>query len=229
MKKRGIYILTNTVNGKQYIGQSVDLVNRSRRHFYPNNTCSAIHSAIQKYGKDAFDVELIEYPGISKDALNAIETWKIHQHQTLAPNGYNLNCGGDSRSPSSETRRKLSEFNKGKKLTSETRRKMSASRKGRKVDIQTRQKIAKANTGKTPSKVTRQKISETLKGRSLPIEHRQNISKGQKGRIFSPETRKKIGKANKGRHKGKSPTAETRRKMSIAQKERRRKEKECLV
>ena len=109
MKNPGIYILTSP-SGKQYIGKDKILPSRVRDHLSGNSPqCPAIHDAIQKYGRDAFSVEIIQYPGISHEALNAVESWKIRHLQTLSPSGYNLTEGGDGVIPSEETRQKMSE------------------------------------------------------------------------------------------------------------------------
>ena len=108
MKNPGIYILTSP-SGKQYVGRDVNLPKRAKKHLIGNSSeCRAIYDAIKKYGADTFSVEIIRYPGISHEALNAVERWKIKQLQTLAPKGYNLTDGGDSSKPSEETRQKLS-------------------------------------------------------------------------------------------------------------------------
>ena len=111
MKNPGIYILTSP-SGKQYVGRDVNLPRRANKHLSGNSPeCPGIHKAIQKYGRDAFSAEIIRYPGISHEALNAVERWWIRRLQTLAPKGYNLNEGGDGLIPSEETRQKLSESN----------------------------------------------------------------------------------------------------------------------
>ena len=108
MKNPGIYILTSP-SGKQYVGKDHNLPSRVRAHLSGNTPlCPAIHNAIQKYGHDTFSVEIIRYPGISHETLDAVERWKIRQLQTLAPKGYNLTDGGDSGKPSEETRQKMS-------------------------------------------------------------------------------------------------------------------------
>ena len=109
MKNPGIYILTSP-SGKQYVGKDKILPSRVRDHLSGNSPqCPAIHDAIQKYGSDAFSVEIIQYPGISHEALNAVERWKIRHLQTLSQSGYNLTEGGDGVIPSEETRQKMSE------------------------------------------------------------------------------------------------------------------------
>ena len=111
MKNPGIYILTSP-SGKQYVGKDSDLPSRVRDHLRGNSPrCPAIHDAIQKYGHEAFSVEIIRYPRISEDALNAVERWKIRHLHTLAPSGYNLVEGGEGGNPSEETRQKMSKRN----------------------------------------------------------------------------------------------------------------------
>ena len=109
MKNPGIYILTSP-SGNQYVGRDRNLSSRATQHLRGSAPhCRAIHDAIKKYGADAFSVEIIQYPGISHEALNAVERWKIRQLQTLAPGGYNLTEGGEGVIPSEETRQKFSE------------------------------------------------------------------------------------------------------------------------
>ena len=109
MKNPGIYILTSP-SGKQYVGKDSRLPSRTKEHLSGNAPqCPAIHDAIQKYGRDAFSVEIIRYPGISQEALNAVERWQIKRLKTLAPEGYNLTEGGEGGNPSEETRQKMRE------------------------------------------------------------------------------------------------------------------------
>ena len=64
--KRGIYLFTNKLNGKQYVGSSKNLSTRLGDYFkdsYLNvqiHRGSAISAALIKYGKDNFSVEVFE-------------------------------------------------------------------------------------------------------------------------------------------------------------------------
>ncbi|MDE0681615.1 MAG: GIY-YIG nuclease family protein [Candidatus Poribacteria bacterium] len=108
MKNPGIYILTSP-SGKQYVGKDSNLPRRVREHLRGDTPeCRLIHKAVQKYGRDAFSVEIIQYPGISHEALNAMERWKIRQLQTLVPAGYNLTEGGDGCKQSEYARQSIS-------------------------------------------------------------------------------------------------------------------------
>lgn len=96
MKNPGIYVLTNRINHKRYVGKDENHPIRTNTHVSVNCPgCPLIHRAIKKYGAENFDVEFIPYPGISSEALCEVEKWKIAQLNTKAPNGYNLTDGGD--------------------------------------------------------------------------------------------------------------------------------------
>lgn len=96
----GIYKITNLLNGKVYIGQSINIAqrwkdHRSRpfqKHKYDN---SSLYRAIQKYGLDNFLFEVIEE--CSSEELNAKEQFWIKQYKSyLTDFGYNLTMGGDA-------------------------------------------------------------------------------------------------------------------------------------
>ena len=109
MKNPGIYILTCPC-GKQYIGRDCSLPARSNKHLSGKSPkCPAIHAAIKKYGREAFTVETIAYPGISDKALYAVEAWYIAKHDAYN-NGYNKSIGGagmDSETSSRVQRRRV--------------------------------------------------------------------------------------------------------------------------
>lgn len=221
MKNPGIYILTNTVNGKQYVGKDSCLPSRINQHLRgqtPN--CPAIHNAIKKYGNETFSVEIIQYPDISEEALNAVEHWKIRQFHTLSPNGYNLTEGGEGVfNPSLEIRQKISEANKGKNHWMYGKSSEDHPMYGKKHSDEAKKKISENNAMKNRPEV-RQKHSETMKGRKLSEGHRRKISEAMKGEnnpMNRPEARQKHSEALKG----KSPSEETRRKISETLKDRK--------
>jgi group I intron endonuclease len=92
-----IYLVTNTVNGKRYVGQTVKpLHKRWLDHIRKSRliaTRMALHSAIRKYGSDSFTIQEIA-KGTSLEDLNRLEIEYIRSLKTLAPNGYNLSQGG---------------------------------------------------------------------------------------------------------------------------------------
>lgn len=89
----GIYKITNTVNNKIYIGQSVNIKRRWRQHINragQDNT--PLHNAIHKYGTDKFLFEVIEECTI--DLLDSLEQKWIQHYNSAIPYGYNVSLGG---------------------------------------------------------------------------------------------------------------------------------------
>jgi len=99
----GIYKFTNKIDGKSYIGQSVDIHKRflehKNRHDIFGKKDRAIedtyfHSMLRHYGFHNFDFEVLEE--CSKEQLNTKEKYYISFYNTLYPNGYNKTSGGES-------------------------------------------------------------------------------------------------------------------------------------
>ena len=72
-----IYKIENKVNGKLYIGQTINSIKkRFRKHLgqiNSQNQCSALYSAIRKYGKENFIITEIVSGDFTKDELNNLE------------------------------------------------------------------------------------------------------------------------------------------------------------
>lgn len=97
-----VYCITNKVNGKRYVGQTVGSVaTRWIKHCHKSSRCTALYSAIVKYGKSAFVIETIAF-GSCADSLNALEHHYVCLYQSIAPSGYNLLEGGGSKGKWSE-------------------------------------------------------------------------------------------------------------------------------
>ena len=129
-----VYKITNKINGKIYIGQTIrPLIVRWKHHCNPaNKNCTALHRAIQKYGRDMFTVEQIDV-ACDRDELDTKERYWINYYDCIAPKGYNLRLGGEHHIVSEETRYKLGNGNRGRRYSEEIRKKMSESRRGRKM------------------------------------------------------------------------------------------------
>ena len=92
-----IYLIKNSANGKVYVGQTIQPVERRFKQHLKLPKASQkqlIYKAIQKYGKDKFSYEiLIEGIDNYKD-LNELEEFYITKYNSMIPNGYNMCPGG---------------------------------------------------------------------------------------------------------------------------------------
>ena len=171
-----IYMFTNKINGKAYIGYTKrDLEEREKEHLSGDGN-SLLKYAFDKYGEYSFSFDTLE-DGIIPEFLPEREKYWIDKFDTVVPNGYNLNCGGKGNlgfKHSKETCKKISETMKGR----------PAHNKGKKHREETKCKIGNASRGRTASRETRLKMSSNAKNRpSMPCETRQKISNTLKGNI----------------------------------------------
>ncbi len=134
-----IYKITNIIDGKCYIGQTIrsfdirwkDHVRMAVYKKYP------IQRALLKYGQEGFTREII-CECSSQEELNVQEKYYVNFYNTWAPHGYNLQAGRGTGCISEETRRKKSDAVRGekhpmfgRKHSEETRKKLSLARKKR--------------------------------------------------------------------------------------------------
>lgn len=92
----GIYKITNKLNNKVYIGQSIDIEKRWEAHkFYSYNEKTALQLAFKKYGVSNFNFEIIEK--CDKEKLNEREQYWIKFYNSYGENGYNMNFGGENK------------------------------------------------------------------------------------------------------------------------------------
>ena len=106
--KGTIYCLENAINGKMYIGQTVNLPNRISK-YASGHGHAAIGAAILKYGWQHFSIKVIEE--IPVEDLDEAEAFWIAFCDTVTPNGYNLKEGGQWGSHSQETRELIRDAN----------------------------------------------------------------------------------------------------------------------
>lgn len=98
--KGKIYKITNKINGKVYIGQTVkSLKERFQRHCQSTSSKDKYHlnmvikKAIKKYGKENFTIELIEE--VETTRLDEREVYWISFYDSYN-NGYNCTLGGQN-------------------------------------------------------------------------------------------------------------------------------------
>lgn len=189
----GIYKIVNLVNGKAYIGQSVDVNKRKREHLNnykrEENKHKALYMAFNKYGINNFKFEVIQE--CSLEELDDLEIKYIELYDSYKK-GYNMTLGGGGlrgikpwlgRKHTDETRKKLREVHLGKKLSKETIEILKQMRKGNKY------RLGKKHTRETIEKLRKLNIGE---------------NNAMYGKSHSKETRNKIRMAKKGKGNAKS-------------------------
>ena len=195
-----IYLTINKVNHKTYVGQKKLGTKAWNKDNYLGSG-KHIKCAIKKYGKENFEKFLIQFC-YSKEELDKQEIFWIAEYRKRGLAQYNIangGCGNAGFKHSEETKRRISEIQKGKPkyglrgkhLSEETRRKLSEAHKGHVVSEETRRKISEV------SKVNL-KGNKNNKGYHHSDETKNKMSEAHKGKCHSEETKAKIGAANKG-------------------------------
>lgn len=165
----GVYVITCTANGKNYVGSSVDinerwvvhttLLNKNKHHN------RHLQFAWNKHGSDAFTIAVLEECNPAK--LLEREQHYLDTMQPFGETGFNLS-------------RKAGAPMAGLKHTPEAREKIKAALLGRHVSPKTRAKLSESQKGKSRPPSFGTTVSRALKGRKLSPEHNRNKSLGQK-------------------------------------------------
>jgi len=207
MSKYQIYIITNTINEKQYVGLTRRGVQKRWYDYKIKSTVRIPHGAIQrairKYGIDNFKFDVL-YNLLEEDNdyLKAMEKHFVVEYNTFN-SGYNMDEGGTDGVVfhTEETKKRISKKvsgknnpmygtdrsnNKGWKWSEEAKQRYSESLMG------LRSGDKHPNWGKQRSKETRKKISESNKGQKA----------WNKGVPMSDSAKKKLSESRKGQKNG---------------------------
>lgn len=196
--KNDYYVYKHTApNGKVYIGQTCQ---NSEARFgsggYRYKGCTLFYNAIQKYGWDNFEHEIL-FQGLTQDEANKKEIELIEKCRSNEREfGYNLQAGGNNGSPSEETRIRISNSHIGKCLSEETKKKISLARTGQKDSDETRKKKSESHKGKHLSDETIKKLSEKGKQRTDVQERGRQCGYSNRGRKHTAEAKKHMSESS---------------------------------
>jgi group I intron endonuclease len=167
-----VYRVTNTLNGKVYIGKTtVPLLRRWTQHVSSakKGVNSRLYNAIRKYGVKSFDMQVIDTTTNSGELSRLEQDWIIRLNSRNPDIGYNITPGGDGAGagPDNPNYGKPGP-NRGRKFPPEFGEKISKAKKGNKVSEQARQNIIRGLTGRIPTEATREKLAQGKLGALNP-------------------------------------------------------------
>lgn len=184
-----VYMHKNKTNGKVYIGQTCQNVNKRWQNGKGYEKCTLFYSAIKKYGFDGFEhIILCECSSQQEANLKEIEMIAYYD-STNRDKGYNLTDGGQGIRVScltEEWKQHISDSMKGEKspwygktFSEEHKKHLSESHKG--------QISSMGMLGKKQSKETKRKISESRIGKYHSEESKEKMKQSalkSRGRLF---------------------------------------------
>lgn len=206
MKAPVVYKIRNVVNGKFYVGSTMDTRERFRTHRKKLRTnkhhCAHLQAAWNKYGEECFVFEVVETVAAATGLQAAEDVWltthvgKEHCYNVGTRSGAPWRGGAKEQHPC---------FGVAKEAS--TREAISASLKATYAADPT----AHPRYGKAHSEETKAKISANRTGKMAGESHYRY------GQTLSAEVREKIGAAQRGVKKGpRTLTAEGRAKIAAA-------------
>ncbi|HKE97425.1 MAG TPA: NUMOD3 domain-containing DNA-binding protein [Actinomycetes bacterium] len=198
-----VYVIRNLVNGKTYVGSSTDPARRWWAHRKQladgSHGNRYLQRAYTKHGAEAFRFEIVERFASVVGLREAEQRWLDALRCCDRRFGYNIVPDTGRRVLSEETRRRMSETRRGRKLSPEHRARIRNAHTGRPKSAAHRENLRAVNLGKQLHPAHRARISQGLTGRRPTEVTRAKIAASHRGHAVSDETRRKIGDANRGR------------------------------
>ena len=206
--KSGIYRILNTINGKQYIGSSSNLIKRKSAHFrnlrLETHVNEHLQNAFDKYGKQAFVFEIL----LECSEENLITEEQRFIDNTVLQNGwenlYNICPRADRTKVAEETKIKIAIANSGENNPMFGKTGENNPNFGKPMSEETRQKM-KENHADVSGENNPNFGNHALAGENNPMfgrtqseETREKIRQKAIGRKLSEKTKKKIAIANSG-------------------------------
>lgn len=150
--KYKVYAHINKINGKMYVGITGRELWARWRNGDGYKDCPLFYNAIQKYGWDNFEHELIADHLTEEEACNMERLLIEKLHLQDDTYGYNINEGGFRCKLSEETKKKIGDALRGRTYSDEKKKMYSEAHKGHKLTPEHAAKIGAAHKGKPHSK-----------------------------------------------------------------------------
>lgn len=177
-----VYKITNLVNGRVYVGQhKYDKYPNIDKNYFSSGLY--IRRALKKYGRNNFKIEILEWCE-NKEKLNERELYLTFKEKGfIKQGGYVFRAGHEGIMEVSEET-KIRMKNSKSHISEETRKRMSDAQKGKHLTENQKKAISKRMMGNT-----------IMKGRKMSEESRKRYSlskignKNSKGKIISEKQR----------------------------------------
>ena len=192
-KISGIYKIVNKVNGKYYVGSSVDILTPGDGRFYNHKNllsknkhhCSHLQRAWLKYGPESFDFIIVQ-SGVPVELLSSVEQSYLDIAKTERDRVYNsLMEAGNTHVVSDDTRSKFSYIKKRKYSCKENH-----PRFGKPMNTAMREGLLRSNTKLSDEQlrdIRSQFATGNISRNELAIHY--NVKQGYMSRILNNKTR----------------------------------------
>ena len=173
----GIYLWRNLITGQVLVGQTQDFARRKREHLSLANRGkhhnTYFQNAWNKYGANNFQFEVLERTSDLCSLTTIEQAWLDHfvalfikVYNSEAP--VNSPARGQKRTSKQKAAMSLARTN----ISAETRKNMSNAQKGKIIPKEVREKMSSSHIGKTKSKETKKRMSDCKKGKPFTEQHK---------------------------------------------------------
>ncbi len=150
-----VYLITNCVNNKKYVGITKRGYKFRFREHISSAKCGSnnlLHCAIRKYGESNFSLELVQ-SNVPTEDIGEVEQFYIKYYNTYYKDrcGYNMTVGGNGTIGyefTDEVKARMSKANSGRKYTKERNERIRAAMTGRYYPDEWRKALSAARLGK---------------------------------------------------------------------------------
>ena len=185
-----VYITTNLINGKQYVGDhSTDNIDDNYK-----GSGKYLKNSFLEHGRKNFKRDILDFFPTKKEAFEA-QSPLIIKHNTLYPNGYNISPSGgmlEGGSHSEESKDKIGRGNTGKIKDQKTKDKIGYANSIRVWEDKSKDKLRQSKLGTHASEEAKKNLSTSHIGK-VPW------NKGKTGFSHSVQTKDQIRKTMKER------------------------------